>query len=686
MDSKGKQQGKARSAKDLVPTVPKLRSLLKKYKQTKKVQTGLLKLSELCSTETDMVCLYRNLQKIIREYFPAENLYIERFDGKGNDPYYINELFCAPIKPQLHRDIIDFISAIAKPVYLNHDQVVILETDDEIVKRPFPVRNDKTKLVDVWLMAPLMVGTNAFGLVAIKGFINDSQDALEELHLIRFIARQISACIQRFQAINQLQSYSQDINELVGERTADLQQTNLRLRKQVEERRAIEEQLYFAAHHDTLTKLPNRAMFSDRLEHSLKHVKRHPNHRFAVLFIDLDRFKVINDTLGHHIGDLLLIEIAERIADCIRGNDILARLGGDEFVILLDTLVQHEDAEDIAQRIIETIENPFDIDNQELYSSASIGITVCDRRYQNAAEVLRDADAAMYQAKALGKGRFIFFDDSMREQLMANLNLEHELRKALREQEFTLHFQKITDLSHDQENPQTLGFETLLRWQHPKRGLLSPGAFLEVAEESGLIIDIECWVLASVAEQLQRWDHEGSHSNTFVSVNLSPKQLHHKTQVKQLIEVIHQHFPSPERLILEFNERAFVQNPEQSLQALKTLKTAGVKLALDDYGHGISSLNYLSNYPFAFIKLHQSFVKSLNNNEKNLTLAKSLHELGDSFGFRLVAEGVETQAQLDLVKKAGCDYAQGYFISRPQAADLPKEVNSDSDDDVIDCA
>ncbi|WP_394173712.1 putative bifunctional diguanylate cyclase/phosphodiesterase [Thalassotalea litorea] len=660
---------------------------MKRYKQTKNIQTGLLKLSELCSTETDVNCLYINLQKVIRQYFPADNLYIERFDGKANDPYFINELFCAPIKPQLHSDIVDFISAIAKPVYLNHDQVFILENENDVVKRPFPLRNDETQLVDVWLMAPLTMINKAFGLVAIKGFISQSDSKSEDLQLIRYIAAQISSFIQRHQAINQLQTYSQDINQLIGERTADLQQTNLRLRKQVEERRAIEQQLYFAAHHDTLTKLPNRAMFSERLEHSLKHVKRHPNHRFAVLFIDLDRFKVINDTLGHHIGDLLLIEIAERIADCIRGNDILARLGGDEFVILLDTLVQHEDAEDIAQRIIETIEQPFVIDNQELYSSASIGITVCDRHYQNAAEVLRDADAAMYQAKALGKGRFIFFDDSMRQQLMANLNLEHELRKALREKEFTLHFQRISDLNQELNNAsQTLGFETLLRWQHPKRGLLNPGDFLAVAEESGLIIDIECWVLASVAEQLVRWDAEGNHNNTFVSVNLSPRQLQHKTQVRQLIDVIHQHFPNPERLILEFNERAFVQNPEQSLQALNTLKAAGVKLALDDYGHGLSSLNYLSSYPFAFIKLHQSFVKSLNSNEKNLTLAKSLHELGDSFGFRLVAEGVETQAQLDLVKKAGCDYAQGYFISRPQAADLPKEVNNHSDDDVVDCA
>ncbi|WP_169303096.1 putative bifunctional diguanylate cyclase/phosphodiesterase [Thalassotalea mangrovi] len=660
---------------------------MKKYKNIKTIQTGLLKLSELCSTETDLVCFYNKLQKIIQRYFPADNLYIEHFDNSGRDPYFINELFCAPIKPQLNADILDFVAATAKPIYLNHDQIVILENENELIKRPFPVRNDHTKLVDVWLIAPLTMAEKAFGLVAIKGFASQSKNCLADLQLIRYIASQISACIQRHHALNQLKAYSQDINQIIGERTADLQQKNLRLRKQVEERREIEQQLYFAAHHDTLTKLPNRAMFSERLEHSLKHVKRHPDHRFAVLFIDLDRFKVINDTLGHHIGDLLLVEISERIADCIRGNDILARLGGDEFVILLDTLVQHEDAEDIALRIIETIEKPFVIDGQELYSSASIGITVCDRHYENAAQVLRDADAAMYQAKALGKGRFIFFDDSMRQQLMANLNLEHELRKALREEQFVLHFQKITDLHSEKiEQGETLGFETLLRWQHPQRGLLSPGDFLEVAEESGLIIDIECWVLATVAKQLQSWDQQGDYPNTFVSVNLSPRQLQQKNQVNQLIGIIHKHFLQPERLILEFNERAFVQSPEQSLQALKMLKSAGVKLALDDYGYGLSSLNYLSNYPFAFIKLHQSFVKSLKNNERNLTLARSLHELGDSFGFRLVAEGVETQAQLELVKQAGCDYAQGYFISRPQAADLSEDVDDNGDDDVIDCA
>ncbi|WNC68511.1 EAL domain-containing protein [Thalassotalea nanhaiensis] len=663
-----------------ISAIQKLKSLLTQYKQTKKVQTGLLKLSELCCLVTDMSAFYPALQKIIQQHFPAENLYIQLYTQANSDQaehFYIDELNCSPIEQQLTPDIIDFINNIPNPVLINHDQVSILNNDNSINERPFPTRTRQTHLIDVWLAAPLLVEGLTIGIVGVKGFINPNHKAQTNLELIKFIATLIAAAIHRNRANEQLKLYSKDIEDIIFDRTQNLQKSNFNLRQQVEQRRKSELKLYYDAHHDALTKLPNRAMFTDRLEQSIKHLKRHINHRFGVLFIDIDRFKVINDTLGHHVGDELLIQIADRILECIRSNDIVSRLGGDEFVVLLDTLAHSDDAEDIANRIIETIKQPFTIDNQQLFSSASIGIAICDQHYKQASDVLRDADAAMYQAKSMGRGRFMFFDESMREELLANLSLEQDLRQAVNNQEFILHYQKISELI----GSDTIGYEALLRWQHPTKGLMSPTSFLELAEETGLIIDIENWVVESVAKQIKLWDEQPEDKGSFVSINLSGKHILQTKPVQQLSKLIQQHFNEPERLIIEFNEKAFNEQSERSLKNLKILKKTGVKLALDDYGSGQSSLNYLNNYPFEFIKLEQNFVRSFSTNMKNWELAKSLAALGESFGFRLVAEGIESQAQLEKVIAAGCEYGQGFYISKPKAIEA-----DEPDNDVNHCA
>ncbi|MEW6997306.1 EAL domain-containing protein [Colwelliaceae bacterium BS250] len=644
--------------------VANLKALLMRYKTTKKIQTGLLRLSELTSSVTDLANFYQQLQHVIRRYFPADNLYIQLFTQPNNrmaEYFYVDELNCSPIGQQLNKDLVEFISAIGKPILINHDHVTFRD-QQQIVRRPFPIRDDHTKLVNVWLVAPLIIENITIGLVGIKGFISDNKSIVHDLELIQFIAAHISSAILRNRIHEQLQSYNDEIEDVIFARTEHLQKNNIHLRKQAEERRHVEQQLYHAAHHDTLTKLPNRSMFIERLEQSLCHLKRHPNHRFAVLFVDLDRFKVVNDTLGHHVGDQLLIEISNRLADCVRGNDILARLGGDEFVILLDSLGHDDDAEEIALRVIDTINQSFSIDGQEVHTSVSVGITICERSYNSATEILRDADAAMYQAKAMGRGRLVFFDEAMRAELLANLSLEKDLRLAVTNQQFVLHFQKINDLNHTR----TIGFEALLRWQHPTRGLLLPADFIAMAEETGLITDIEYWVIEAVSKQLVTWDTQPHFKNYFVSINLSGKHLSHTKSLQQLAKCIENNFAQPQRLVLELNEQALNNNVEVTLKQLTRLKKTGVKLALDNYGSGLSSLAYLNTLPFEFIKFAQSFIHSFNRNEKNLVLAQSLVQLGEQFGFRIVAEGIETQKQLTSAIAAGCEYGQGFFIGKPE--------------------
>jgi diguanylate cyclase (GGDEF)-like protein len=455
--------------------------------------------------------------------------------------------------------------------------------------------------------------------------------------------------------------YRLELDSLVAERTQELQNANLNLRMQMAERRKAEQQLYFEAHHDALTKLPNRAMFSDRLSYAIRHLKRHPNQRFAVLFIDLDRFKMINDTLGHHAGDIFLVEIANRLRACVRDNDILARLGGDEFVILLDSL-KSDDVEEVASRIISSIEKPYTIENNTLYSNASIGIALCNRHYKNSDEILRDADAAMYQAKSLGRGRYVFFDDSMREKLIATMTLEQELRKAIEKQEFELHYQKISDL----DTSKIIGFEALLRWNHPKRGVLTPSDFLYLAEETGIILSIENWVVEEVARQLEIFQNDIDYKHTFIAINLSGRHLTQVNQLNKLITLIKQQTFDPQRLILEFNESAFSQHEELSLKGLRKLKSIGVKLALDDYASGVSSFSFLHSYPFEFIKLDRGFIRTLKNSNKNLPLVKALHDLGEQYGYRLVAEGIETEDVMQKLHSVGCDFGQGYHISKPE--------------------
>lgn len=652
----------------LTETNKKLQQEIAQRQKIVRMHQAMLNISELTASSPDLDQFYQTLHKEVASIIPAKNFYIALLseDARTLDfPYFSDEKLPPPTSRAFANGLTELAIKIEKPILIANGSVYTLSDDKNISEQPFTLKYPETKLPQAWLGASLIDNGNTVGVLAIQHYHDAEAFQQSDLEIIRFVSQHIATAINRKAAQDRIRLHNEELERKVNQRTRELQASNLNLRMQIEERRKAEAQLYYEAHHDALTKLPNRAMFLDRLAFSLRRLKRHPDNRFAVLFIDLDRFKIINDTLGHHAGDQFLVEIANRLSECVRDNDILARLGGDEFVILLDSLQSLDDIEEVATRIINRISQPFTLDGHVLYSNASIGIAQCSNRYQDASEILRDADAAMYQAKSLGRGRYVFFDESMREQLIASMTLEQELRVAIQKQEFELHYQKITDLTLSNG----IGYEALLRWKHPTKGLLTPSEFLFMAEETGMILEIETWVVQEVCRQLKSWCKKAENENAFIGVNLSGRHLAQGNQVNDLIALIKENTSEPHRLILEFNESAFVQHPEIALKGLNKLKEHGVRLALDDYGAGQSSFNLLHSYPFEFIKLDRSFIRSINGNAENIALVKALHELGDKFGYRLVAEGIETEDMLQKLQQVGCDFGQGYHISRPGRLD-----------------
>ncbi|REL37197.1 sensor domain-containing phosphodiesterase [Thalassotalea euphylliae] len=665
------EQSIEQRTKKLTESNRRLQREICERQQVEMTHQVLLGVSEVVATSKNLPSLFEQVHQQLLPLLACQNFYVvikqcNQDKQESTEVVYQKDADTIGIDSYKRLAIFTELALkIAKPLVIAQGQLVTLNADGTKERAKYLLDFDSKSKPQTWLAAPLIEHGQPIGIIATQHYSNQQAYHEKHLEMFRFVAQQVTSAVVRERDLSLVEQSKESLEQIVNERTQALQTSNYKLRMQIEERRKAESRLYFEAHHDALTRLPNRALFTDRLTHALRHIKRHVEHSFAVLFIDLDRFKLINDTLGHHIGDKFLIEIAERLSSCVRDNDVLARLGGDEFVILLDSLTNQDDVEDVAERIIEAVSQPFDLDGHCLYSNASIGIAQCTPAYKDASEILRDADAAMYQAKNLGRGRYVFFDDSMREQLLKSMTLEQELRAAIKQQQFELHYQQISNL----ERTNTIGFEALLRWQHPEKGLLTPSEFLFMAEETGLIVEIERWLIGEVVAQLSLWqsspDISAEYQNALIAINLSSRYLTQHNQLNELIAVIKDQSIEPHRLILEFDESAILPQPDLALASLRKLKKLGVKLALDDYGASQSSFNFIHQYPFEFIKLDRSFIRSLNNNDKHLSLVTALHQLGNKFGYRLVAEGIENQETLAKLQAAGCDFGQGYFIAKP---------------------
>lgn len=434
-------------------------------------------------------------------------------------------------------------------------------------------------------------------------------------------------------------------------------------------RKIAEEQLTHDAFHDALTHLPNRALFKNRLQQAIQTVQARQDHLFAVLFLDLDRFKTINDSLGHLAGDQLLVAVSKRLLGFVRPSDTVARLGGDEFAILLPEINSNLDAIHIAERIQHELPQPFTIGGQEVFTTASVGVALSTSGHQRPEQFLREADLAMYHAKASGKARYEIYAAEMHEKAVAHLRLETDLRKALERKEFELYYQPILNLG---ENRIT-GFEALLRWQHPLRGLLCPGEFLAIAEETGLITAIGTWALQEGCRQLSLWQHQLPEAE-FLTLNLNFSGKEFTTLLLQQVKAVQQEFDlAPNSLRLEITESTIMKNPDTTAALLKQLKAIGVGLQIDDFGTGYSSLSYLHQFPIDALKIDHSFVSKMLADRDHLEIIKTIVSLAHNLGMVVIAEGVETLEECQLLQALGCEYAQGYYISPALAAPAARD-------------
>lgn len=436
-------------------------------------------------------------------------------------------------------------------------------------------------------------------------------------------------------------------------------------------RKLAEQRLLHDAFHDGLTGLPNRALFLDRLGVAIAAGRRNDTHTFAVLYLDLDRFKNINDSLGHTAGDDLLIETAKRLERFIRRGDTVARLGGDEFAVLINNIDELSDAIHMAKRAQDALAEPFQMESQQIYVTASIGVTLPESSAPTPQRILRDAEIAMYRAKAAGRAQYQVFDDDMHQSAVRLLTLETELRRAVENNEFVLYYQPIVSLGIGR----IVGFEALVRWSHPERGIVLPGSFIAVAEETGLIVPLGWWVLRKACLQGRQWQYRfPSDPPLFMSVNVSGKMLTQARASEHVVAILKETGLPPSNLRLEVTENVLMEHNEDALAILTELRALGIKLSIDDFGTGYSSLSYLERFRYDSLKIDRSFVARIGQTSESHTIVETILALATSLGIGVIAEGIETADQVNQLRQMHCPHGQGFWFAKPVAAQAATEL------------
>ena len=638
-----------------------LRQQVLQRQRGERLQAALFRIAEMASAPESLDGFYAAVHRIISGLLYARNFYIALLDDDGRQltfPYSVDEI--DPVRPpRSHgRGATEYVLRHGRPLLADPAEIDRLVEIGEISQ--FGARSV------CWLGVPLVWNERVMGVLALQSYTAEHTYTARDQELLTFVSYHIANALQRKHTAESLKQAYASLERRVDERTRALALANRDLREQIAERERVERRLKYETLHDSLTGLPNRTLLLQRLGHALTQYKADPQKNFAVLFIDLDRFKVINDSVGHLVGDDLLFQVGGRIRACLKTRDLVARLGGDEFAVLLDGITDANMPVQIADRIIRELQTPFRLGIKEIFTSASIGIALPAPHYQQPEELLRDADAAMYSAKDEGRHRSAMFDDRLRHEALSLLEMEGDLRRALSRNEFVPFFQPVVAI----EDGRIVGYEALLRWNHPERGLLAPGDFLIVAEESGCSESIDWQIFEQVfAQTLALTQGEG-----FISINVSGRHFRVADLDERLLAAMERHGVPSRCIRIEVTERALLENPPQVKRILENLRAHGIMISLDDFGTGYSSLSYLHQYPIQTLKIDRSFITELprtapiEDGHQGLAVVRGIQVLADSLQMQVIAEGIEEEYQREALLRIGTRYAQGFLFSTAQPA------------------
>jgi diguanylate cyclase (GGDEF)-like protein len=629
---------------------------MREHERSQRLQAALFRIVELAGEHGSLTDFFSGVHAVIGELLDARNFLIAQLCEGGDQlsfPYFCDERDRSLARRRLTNGISERVLRTGRPLLATATQIRALVDAGEMVMFG--------TLPACWLGVPLVQDGHPMGVMVVQSYAAEGAYDAQDLEILQFASFHVANALERKQTQERLRLANAELERRVQDRTRELQTANSDLLEQIAERERIESRLKHEALHDALTGLPNRAALLLRMAAALERYHADPERLFAVLFLDLDRFKVVNDSVGHLVGDELLVEAARRLDSCLRAPDSVARLGGDEFTVLVEDIHGQEDAFGVAERILQALVDPVRIGDKEIYTSASIGIAFAHPRYRQPEDLLRDADVAMYRAKSRGRQRYEVFDEQLHEEALATLDLESDLRRAITRHEFEPYLQPIVRLS----DGAVLGYEALLRWRHGSRGLLSPADFLTVAEDSGNIEQID-WQLY---EQVLGCILELDEPHTYVGINVSARHFRSPDLARQLLDMLATFKVPASRLRIEVTEGALLENPEQARQTMLQLSRAGILTSLDDFGTGYSSLSYLHRFPLHALKIDRSFVSELGPelDGSSAAVVRAIRALAGSLGMEVIAEGIETAAQREALIQLDCSIGQGFLFAHPCA-------------------
>jgi len=638
---------------------------IEERKKSEDTQAALYKITDLVSTTSGLDEFFKSVHQVVSGLMYAENEYVALL---SDDDQFVEFLY--------HADQRDDKPA-KRPMTEENIKIGLTErilTSGEVIL--FNRKKEDSKAITgsdctSYLGVPLKNQHRTFGVLAVQSYTKDIIYEESDKNILMTIGKQVAIAILRKKDSDSIKAAHEHLERRVKERTSELEDTIIKRRK-------IEQQLEYDSLHDALTGLPNRLFFSNHLGEQIEKGNEVEINHFAVLFLDLDRFKLINDSLGHHVGDLFLIEISKRLKRCLRQNDMVARLGGDEFCILMRQIDDQKSAINLAARILKELKRPVIVEKHSLITSASIGIRLALHGGSSAADIMSDADAAMYQAKHQGKNCFCLFDSDIKSIVTERMEIENDLREAIANKDLYLAFQPVVEL----ENYRVIGCEALIRWQHPRKGFMSPDVFIPIAEETGVILELGEFVAEQAALALKRFAKNPLTAHLFVNINVSAIQILSRTFDDFVRKLLSETAIEPSLFNVEITESILIEDYKAATNFVRELKSMGVNIYLDDFGTGFSSLSYLHQFPFDVIKLDKSFIDAMDRSDKNLAIVESIASMANNLKIKIVAEGIETEAQLNKLNKFSYHYGQGYWFAKPMPLEsLIEFVIMDSSND-----